>query len=302
MFLSAWGSTRFIIDFAQAVFVAQLRQVTLDGIVDTDTVSLVVPEEVATKLGLRRFSSRTVAHEVRPVAGPVTVRIGDRETGTDCVIGPPHKRQAEQLVARAAEDFDAFYEARRAAEGQSPPDGSVVVLTFDGKGVVLHREDLREATRKAAEQRRRSAPGSRDARLVAPVGRRVEVGEEEGLAGVRDGPGGNDPDVCLAGIGRLVVGVVRSGDGGNRVRPLRDAEGRRVGLPRIREIVPGRRRGGRRGGREDHAQLEAVRIRRRDESAQIEDAQCIRAVQRRVDQGSGSRPVCPSASARRDRR
>ncbi len=30
------------------------------------------------------------------------------------------KRQAEQLVARAAEDFDAFYEARRAAEGQSP--------------------------------------------------------------------------------------------------------------------------------------------------------------------------------------
>ena len=29
------------------------------------------------------------------------------------------------------------------------PEGSVVVLTFDGKGVVLHREDLREATRKA---------------------------------------------------------------------------------------------------------------------------------------------------------
>ena len=65
------------------------------------------------------------------------------------------KRQAEQLVVRAAEDFDAFYEARRAAEGEPPPEGSVVVLTFDGKGVVLHREDLREATRKAAERRRR---------------------------------------------------------------------------------------------------------------------------------------------------
>ena len=64
------------------------------------------------------------------------------------------KRQAEQLVVRAAEDFDAFYEARRAAEGEPPPEGSVVVLTFDGKGVVLHREDLREATRKAAEKRR----------------------------------------------------------------------------------------------------------------------------------------------------
>ena len=57
-------------------------------------------------------------------------------------------------MVRAAQDFDAFYEARRAEEGQPPPEGSVVVLTFDGKGVVLHREDLREATRKAAEKRR----------------------------------------------------------------------------------------------------------------------------------------------------
>ena len=65
------------------------------------------------------------------------------------------KRQAEQLVARAAADFDAFYEARQAERGRSPPAGSVVVLTFDGKGVVLHRDDLREATRKAAEKRRR---------------------------------------------------------------------------------------------------------------------------------------------------
>ncbi len=64
------------------------------------------------------------------------------------------KRQAEQLAARAAEDFDAFYEARRAAAGEALPEESVVVLTFDGKGVVLHREDLREATRKAAERRR----------------------------------------------------------------------------------------------------------------------------------------------------
>ena len=65
------------------------------------------------------------------------------------------KRQAEQLAARAAGDFDAFYEARRAAAGEPAPEESVVVLTFDGKGVVLHREDLREATRKEAERRRR---------------------------------------------------------------------------------------------------------------------------------------------------
>ena len=72
-----------------------------------------------------------------------------RHTGADVP-----KRQAEQLVARAAEDFDAFYEARRAAAGEPVADELVVVLTFDGKGVVLHRDDLREATRKAAERRR----------------------------------------------------------------------------------------------------------------------------------------------------
>ena len=65
------------------------------------------------------------------------------------------KRQAEQLAVRAAEDFDAFYQARRAAAGEPTSEESVVVLTFDGKGVVLHREDLRQATRKAAERRRR---------------------------------------------------------------------------------------------------------------------------------------------------
>ena len=64
-----------------------IGQVTVDGIVDPGTVSLVVTEELATRLGLRRFSRAQ-----RPVAGPVTVRIGDRETITDCVIGPPQSQ------------------------------------------------------------------------------------------------------------------------------------------------------------------------------------------------------------------
>ena len=64
------------------------------------------------------------------------------------------KRQAEQLVVRAAEDFDAFYEARRAEEGQPPHEGSVVVLTFDARAWCCIARTLREATRKAAEKRR----------------------------------------------------------------------------------------------------------------------------------------------------
>jgi hypothetical protein len=64
------------------------------------------------------------------------------------------KRQAEELVVRAAQDFDAFYEAKRyALETARPQTGSLLVLTSDGKGVVMHREDLRPATRKAARKK-----------------------------------------------------------------------------------------------------------------------------------------------------
>lgn len=63
------------------------------------------------------------------------------------------KRQAEELVIRAAIDFDEFYaqaiqeeadslEIRRAASFQ--------ILTLDQKGIVMRPEDLRPATQKAA--------------------------------------------------------------------------------------------------------------------------------------------------------
>ena len=74
------------------------------------------------------------------------------------------KRQVEELARRAAEDFDAFYGQR------APPAGdrsaSVLAITADGKGVVMLRKDLREATKKAAEK------GSR------PLGKRLTRGEK----------------------------------------------------------------------------------------------------------------------------
>jgi hypothetical protein len=63
------------------------------------------------------------------------------------------KRQFEELVARAAQDFEDFYEARQAWSRAAPHTGSIVVLTVDGKGVVMRPEDLREATRRAATRR-----------------------------------------------------------------------------------------------------------------------------------------------------
>lgn len=97
--------------------------------------------------------------------------VAEVEAVTGCVIG---KRQVEELAMAAAADFDAFY-------AQSAIDLSVlgpqahVVLSFDGKGIVVRKEDLRDATRKAAEkgsrklQRRLTKGEKRNRKRMAEV-------------------------------------------------------------------------------------------------------------------------------------
>lgn len=64
------------------------------------------------------------------------------------------KRQLEELVIRAAVDFEGFYAGRRYSWLAKAKDaGELLVLTFDGKGIPMRLEDLREATRKAAQAR-----------------------------------------------------------------------------------------------------------------------------------------------------
>jgi hypothetical protein len=57
------------------------------------------------------------------------------------------KRQVEQLTVAAASDVDAFYQA---AAPMPSSNQTLLVLSVDGKGVVMRPEALREATRKAA--------------------------------------------------------------------------------------------------------------------------------------------------------
>jgi len=57
------------------------------------------------------------------------------------------KRQVEQLTIAAAAGVDAFYAAHRPAPAAA---GVLLVMQFDGKGIVMRREALREATAKAA--------------------------------------------------------------------------------------------------------------------------------------------------------
>ena len=74
---------------------------------------------------------------------------GDIEAETGVRIGT---RQLEEMVDAAAQDFDVFY-AQPCPEAieQHAATKPILVLSFDGKGVVMRKEGLREATRKRAE-------------------------------------------------------------------------------------------------------------------------------------------------------
>ena len=73
---------------------SEIRHTIVDGIVDTGAVTLVLPQNVVERLGLEQQGTAFVTYaderrDERPLAGPVTVRIGNRSMTTNCVVGPP---------------------------------------------------------------------------------------------------------------------------------------------------------------------------------------------------------------------
>jgi hypothetical protein len=62
------------------------------------------------------------------------------------------KRQAREMVVNAAGDFDTFYEANSSIAAPAAKT-DIIAMTTDAKGIVMRLEDLRDATRKKAEQR-----------------------------------------------------------------------------------------------------------------------------------------------------
>lgn len=69
----------------------------------------------------------------------------ERATGVRC-----GKRQVELLAQRTAVDFEAFYQAK---ERTDATEDDILVLSADGKGIVMRPEALRAATAKAAARR-----------------------------------------------------------------------------------------------------------------------------------------------------
>jgi len=62
------------------------------------------------------------------------------------------KRQAEAVSVHLSQDFDAFYAQPFAPLQTTGDKGKLLVISADGKGIVMHPNSLREATRKAMER------------------------------------------------------------------------------------------------------------------------------------------------------
>ena len=58
------------------------------------------------------------------------------------------KRQVENITRHLSQDFDAFYKSRQVEDSDT---SDLLVLTCDGKGVVMRQADLRPATQKTAK-------------------------------------------------------------------------------------------------------------------------------------------------------
>lgn len=95
---------------------------------------LVVPQNVVERLGLeiRRIvvvSCADERKEERPVAGPLTIHIGNRFMSTDCVVGPPLGEPLIGQIVLEALDLVADCTNRTLSPRPESPDYSLLKLT-----------------------------------------------------------------------------------------------------------------------------------------------------------------------------
>ena len=110
-----------------------VRRTTVEGVVDTGAVMLMLPEDVVGQLGLRTRRQVTVTYaneyrEIRQVAGPVTVQIGNRFMNADCIVGPPSSEPLIGQIVLEALDLAADCANRTVGPRPESPDRPLLKL------------------------------------------------------------------------------------------------------------------------------------------------------------------------------
>jgi hypothetical protein len=120
---------------------------------------------------------------VEAAAGSFEHATGQARERTGLTLG---KRQVEELAVRAASDFDGFYAERvSAADEQEHDSRDVLVLSADGKGIVMRAEALREATARAAQ---RASPKLKTRLSKGEKGNRKRIAEVGAIYDIEPAP------------------------------------------------------------------------------------------------------------------
>lgn len=106
---------------------SDIRRARVEGVVDTGAVMSTMPRDVVERLGLATQRTVRVRYadersEERKVAGPLTVRIGDRFMNMDCIVGPPSGDPAIGRTVLAALDLVADCANRALTPRPESPD------------------------------------------------------------------------------------------------------------------------------------------------------------------------------------
>ena len=86
---------------------SEVRHVRIDAVADTGAMMLALPEDVVDELGLSEAGSISARYadgrrEPLPVAGPLTIQIGDRSMPTNCIVVPS---EADALIGQVVMEF-----------------------------------------------------------------------------------------------------------------------------------------------------------------------------------------------------
>ena len=123
------GDDRAVVDRGHGVE-ADIRRTSVEGVVDTGAVSLVIPEEIATELGLRPWGTRTVVYaderrEERPVTD-VRIEIGNLSTRTEAIVGAAG---SQVLIGQVVlEMLDLIADCKNQTLAPRHPEGPVLAI------------------------------------------------------------------------------------------------------------------------------------------------------------------------------
>jgi len=128
--------------------------VTIHGTVRVPRLQYVQPGQSSLFPGdmALNLPTESYSHGLRRMAAIEAAKVSYQETVASIAAytaGKVPPRQVQELVLRAAVDFDAFYSGRSAVDPEETADP--LILTLDGKGIVMRTEHLRSKTRKRAE-------------------------------------------------------------------------------------------------------------------------------------------------------